>query len=139
MELKLTHQSTEPNEEMNSISNGVRSVPDVKKETHISMNSESSNSFVRGNKQTVVNISNYVKFEDAIKTDKVSEAILEEMIDFISRTETRVQNEKEILQILAPHLKKLDSKLNIIPFGSSMYGFGGSKTNFNILVKSGKH
>lgn len=50
------------------------------------------------------------------------------------RNNNRVYNEARILEILRFYLQNFDSKLNLLTFGSSTYGFGGDKTNFNILI-----
>lgn len=67
-------------------------------------------------------------------TKKVSQ-----VADFVSRTDTRIENEAKIMETLTSHLKGMDSTLKAISFGSSTYGFGGRKTNFNILVNAGKN
>lgn len=104
--------------------------PSISKQCENVINSMGANS-------TAV-LSNITKLGDLIKTDKVSKAIAAEMINFVSRTETRIQNEAGILKLLATYLKGMDSKLKCMTFGSSTYGFGGSKTNLNILVNASK-
>lgn len=83
--------------------------------------------------------SNSVRLDDLIKTDNLSKIMVKEMIDFASRTNSRIRNEKDIAKILELYLKETDTTLKFVPFGSSTYGFGGSKTNFNILVNASKH
>lgn len=110
-----------------------------------SLNYNGNASVSQINSQKMVNRTavhpNLLKLENVIKTDDVSveNAIVAEMIDFVSRTDRRVQNEAIILKTLAQHLKGIYSALKFVPFGSSTYGFGGSKTNLNILVNAGNH
>lgn len=65
---------------------------------------------------------------------KLEKAIATEMIDFVSRTQSRIDNEVQILKSLIAYLNAFDSELQLVPFGSSTYGYGGSRTNFNILA-----
>lgn len=99
-------------------------------------------SISRANSQELSSVSSISKHSNSVKLGNVIEisqvSQVAEMIDIISRTEKRIQYEVEIMKILGYYLKKLDSTLGFIPFGSSTYGFGGSKTNFNILVNAGK-
>lgn len=108
-----------------------------------SVNSSGIRKTVQANSQetitTITVRSNPVKLEDVVKVDEVSKTIVKEMIDLISRTNRRIQNESSIIKLLTSSLQKLDSTLNFIPFGSSTYGFGSSKTDFNILVNAGKN
>lgn len=54
------------------------------------------------------------------------------------RNNDRVYKEARILEVLRHYLQNFDSKLNLLTFGSSTYGFGGGKTNFNILIDTRK-
>ncbi|XP_055323571.1 uncharacterized protein LOC129578676 isoform X2 [Sitodiplosis mosellana] len=105
------------------------------------MNSNSNRDLAQTNSQETVTgtstMSNFVKLEDVVKTDEMSKAITAEMIDFVSRTKTRIHNEALILKTLIGHFNVFDSKVQVMPFGSSTYGFGGSSTNFNILANAG--
>ena len=80
----------------------------------------------------VTNIAN------CINIDRVSQAVTEKIIDLTSRTAQQISNEKQIVDILTGHLKQTDSNVQMIPFGSTTYGFGGSDTNFNILIVPSK-
>ncbi|XP_031626105.1 uncharacterized protein LOC116342572 [Contarinia nasturtii] len=77
-----------------------------------------------------------VKLENIVKTDAMSEKIVNEILELTSRNEVRLQNETKIIDSLTHYLGAFDSTLKFIPFGSSTFGFGGSKTNFNILVNA---
>lgn len=81
--------------------------------------------------------SNHVKLEDVIKTDKAALTIATEMIHFVSRTKARINNESQILKKLAGYLNEFDFKVQLVPFGSATYGFGGLSTNFNLLANTG--
>lgn len=76
------------------------------------------------------------KLEDVVEIEQVAQAISAGIIDITSRTTARVHNEKRIVTLLTHYLKVLDPTLEVIPFGSATYGFGGAKTNFNILVNT---
>lgn len=56
----------------------------------------------------------------------------------ISRTHHRITHENQIIKLLTNYLKKFDYSLRMMPFGSSTYGFGGSNTNFNVLINARK-
>lgn len=79
------------------------------------------------------------KLENIIKIDDVYKQIPAEMNGLLSRPFFRVQHETQIINKLSFYFSIIDSKLKVIPFGSSTYGFGGQKTNFNILIKTGKN
>lgn len=55
----------------------------------------------------------------------------------IFRTAQRTAFETKIINNLSHYLKAFDSTLQLKIFGSTTYGFGGSKMNFNILVNTG--
>lgn len=55
-------------------------------------------------------------------------------IDLIFRSVQRISLEVQILDLLSRHLKGFDSTVQLVPFGSATYGFGGSRTDFNVLV-----
>lgn len=107
--------------------------------------SESSNSttFSMQNLKTAINSMENVlenstskKIENLIKTDDVSKAAVVEMRKLLTRSEQRIQNEANIIEMLTRFFQTVDSTLKVVPFGSSTYGFGGSRTNFNILLKT---
>lgn len=108
-----------------------------------SINSDTSQSAVRTNIQEIVDgntsvQSNPAKLEDVIRTDKATLAIATEMIHFVSRTKSRIHNESQIMNTLAGYLNGFDCKVQLVPFGSATYGFGGSSTNFNLLANTGE-
>lgn len=76
------------------------------------------------------------KLDDAFKIEILQNAIITKMIEFTTRTDERNQYEKQILNILNERLKRYDSNLKIMKFGSASYGFGGS-VNLNFLVDTG--
>lgn len=55
-----------------------------------------------------------------------------------TRNDDRIYKEARILEILRHFLQMFDPEINIFPFGSSTYGFGGSSTNLNILIDTSK-
>lgn len=77
------------------------------------------------------------KLENIINIDDVYKQIPAEMNSLLSRPLFRVQHETQIINKLSFYFSIIDSKLKVMPFGSSTYGFGSQKTNFNILIKTG--
>lgn len=83
-------------------------------------------------------ISNSIKkLEDAIEVDEILKSTKIEMNKILTRSQSRIQNEQEIVELLSFLLTTYDSTITVIPFGSVTYGFGGSRTNFNILIITG--
>lgn len=77
-----------------------------------------------------------MKLADVIDVNQFPRTIIATAVDFTSRTHQRISYENQIVKILTGQLKKFDSTLRVMPFGSATYGFGGSN-NFNILVNTG--
>lgn len=77
------------------------------------------------------------KLKNVINIEQVLRVIPSKMVDLINRTVERCFNEIEIFALLTRYLKTFDSTLKVMPFGSATYGFGGTTTNFNILVNAG--
>lgn len=77
------------------------------------------------------------KLFDAIDVKQVSLAIPAIAVDLVYRMVQRCFTELEIQAQLTRNFKELDSSLEVMPFGSATYGFGGSHTNFNILMNAG--
>lgn len=80
-----------------------------------------------------------MKLADVIDVNQFTPAIIATAIDLTSRTHQRISHENQILNHLMGQFRKFDSSLRIMPFGSTTYGFGGSNTNFNILIDAGKN
>lgn len=76
--------------------------------------------------------------EDAIKNGKIFESIAAELTKVTTRCDERIPNETRILRILKSHFKTFDRTLNLLPVGSSTYGFGGSHSNYNIFIDTRK-
>lgn len=126
-----------------STSTNVKSVQVAELKSVSTVNSDTNQSVVRANIQEMVAgntsiQSNPAKLENVIKTDEAALAIATEMIHFVSRTKTRIHNESQILNTLAGYLNGFDCKVQLVPFGSATYGFGGSSTNFNVLANTGE-
>lgn len=107
-----------------------------------SVNSSSYQSSVRASSQeTTTNVSVHSSstiLEDAIKADKVAQTVVARTISFVLRTKIRINYEAQILESIIGYINAFDPKVQLIPFGSSTYGFGGLNTNFNILANSGE-
>lgn len=76
------------------------------------------------------------KLEDIIQKNNVSDAAVARMKELLSRSQDRIQNESKIIETFSNFFIKIDPTSKVVPFGSSTYGFGGLKTNFNILLKN---
>lgn len=77
------------------------------------------------------------RLEDAIKVDEILKSTIIEMNLILERSNSRIQSEQEIIEQLSFLLTAYDSSIAVVPFGSTTYGFGGKRTNFNILVITG--
>lgn len=76
----------------------------------------------------------FMTLGDMIRTDRCFEAISLQMVDFMTRTNQRTQDEANILELLTTAVNSFDRALKVLPFGSVEYSFSGSNTNYNILV-----
>lgn len=74
---------------------------------------------------------------DSLNINEIAVSIRTTAIDIIFRTMKRISHEMDIIGLLTRHLKSFDSKLELTPFGSSTYGFGGFCTDYNVLVSTG--
>lgn len=79
-----------------------------------------------------------MKLESIIQIENVFESSQAKMNFLLTQSIDRTSNEKLIIDLLSLHFKCVDKTLRLVSFGSSRYGFGGKRTNFNILIKSGK-
>lgn len=78
-----------------------------------------------------------VALVDAVQVEKIAQLIRTEMTDLASRSKNRIHVEKQICDSMRNFLDLIDTSLNCVQFGSAAYGFGGRKTNFDMLVKTG--
>lgn len=79
------------------------------------------------------------KLENVINFEEVCRAITHSLKDKCTfRTAQRIACETKIIDKLSHHIKAFDSTLQLKIFGSASYGFGGPKTNLNILVNAGE-
>lgn len=75
---------------------------------------------------------------DTINVDEISKFSQIEMDQLLSPSKSRTISELEIINILS-HLRPFQPAIiSVTPFGSVTYGFGGQRTNFNILITTGK-
>lgn len=70
--------------------------------------------------------------------DMITKHIKIEMSEMLSRSKSRINSEQGIIKMLTFFVLTYDASIKLTPFGSVTYGFGGSSTNFNILISSGK-
>lgn len=105
------------------------------------INTSTSSTICDGSRASSISISsNSVtsqKLKNVINIEPVSQAISSKTVDLINRMVGRCFYEIEIVALLTRYLKIFNSTLKVMPFGSATYGFGGSSTNFNILVNAG--
>lgn len=70
------------------------------------------------------------------------EVILREIprtaVELVSRTALRVTYERDIVTCLERQFGTHFNALQLMPFGSATYGFGGPDTDFNILLNMGR-
>lgn len=71
-----------------------------------------------------------------INIEKVLQAIPSIAAELSFRTVRRCFEEIEIIALLTQYFNMFDSNLKVRPFGSATYGFGGPKTNFNIMINT---
>lgn len=120
-----------------SLSNGLES---AQKDTNLRLESAKSNDTVNSDGIRATNQNGektVIKLQDIIKVKEVGQATVARIIDLTTRTEDRIRFETQILTSLKCFFNGRDSKLEVSAFGSSTYGFGGSKTNFNVLINTG--
>lgn len=78
------------------------------------------------------------ELENSMDFEAACEAITRNIqMECIFRTAQRTAHETKIINNLSHYLKAFDSTLQLKIFGSTTYGFGGSKMNYNILVSTG--
>lgn len=82
------------------------------------------------------------RLEDVISISDVLKSAQSEMDQILSPSISRLKSEQEIIGKLSGWLLNIDSAITgsatVSKFGSVTYGFGGTSTNFNILVTAGK-
>lgn len=79
-----------------------------------------------------------IKLENIIDVDNVFGSIKTEMTRLLSRSQNRTKQETQIIDLLSFYFSMIDDSINVAAFGSAVYGFGGTNTNFNILIKTSK-
>lgn len=84
-------------------------------------------------------LSQEIVLQDTINVDEISKFSQIEMDQLLSCSKIRTISEQEIINILTS-LKTYNSAIiSVTPFGSITYGFGGHRTNFNVLITTGKN
>lgn len=110
--------------------------------TDSSDNDSAQNSHTNRSRASSVDISprcpSTSELDNLIDFEAACEAIARNIKnECIFRSAQRTAHETKIINNLSHHLKAFDSTLQLKIFGSTTYGFGGSKVNFNILVNTG--
>lgn len=127
--------------------NGAHSVNGDQKFELKSASSRSSSAHYGSNDQFKMSITNTpprsavnINLRNCINVEHVSRIATVKMINLTHRTAQRCSNERQIIQLLAGYLEQqeINSRVQLIPFGSTTYGFGGSSTNLNILINTSK-
>lgn len=75
-----------------------------------------------------------IQSKSDINTKQITETMIPKAIDLIYRTVQRISQEEQIIADLERFVKDRKFDLKVVPFGSATYGFGGSKTDFNICL-----
>lgn len=75
---------------------------------------------------------------DLIRTDQCYNAISKKMTELLTPNFQRRKFELTILDLMTQCIKAFDSKLDVHPFGSAVYGLCGTTSNYNILVDTRK-
>lgn len=75
---------------------------------------------------------------DLIRTDQCNETISLEMIEILTPNVQRLKTGATILNLFTKCVKIVDLTLKVHPFGLAVYGFGGSKGNYNVLIDTRK-
>lgn len=99
--------------------------------------SSSSNDRSRASSVSITQPVSTQKLLNMIDVKKVSQAMPAIAVDLVYRMVQRCFHELEIQALLTRYVKEFDSSLEVMPFGSATYGFGGARTNFNILINAG--
>lgn len=76
--------------------------------------------------------------DNLFKIDDVSKSATTEMLNLLTRSENRIRDELQIIETLSNYSRIITPTINVIPFGSSTYGIGGLKTDFNLSIEMGK-
>lgn len=78
------------------------------------------------------------KLTELIDVQRIAQTIPSIAVGLAHHTAQRRSAEVEIQTLLKRHLKEFHSSFDVLSFGSTAYGkFGGSHTDFNILVTAG--
>lgn len=85
------------------------------------------------------NPSSSIKLENIIDVENVFGLIKTEMTRLLSRSQNRIKQETQIIDLLSFYFSMIDDSISVAAFGSAAYGFGGTNTNFNILIKTSKN
>lgn len=68
------------------------------------------------------------------RKEQIFEDIPATAAEFVSRTAHRISDERDVLNCLKRYFSTHSITLQMMPFGSATYGFGGCETDLNILV-----
>lgn len=149
IDFNLSHPDSKPQA---AITTGINLMPDVNigivgdfKEEFLMANAKHTNEkldAIRKFRLNNVGVSSHSatvkELPNGMHIRKILQAIPPTMADLSFRMARQCFNEIEIVALLTQYVNIFDSNLEIKPFGSRLFGFGGSKTDFNVLV-NGSH
>lgn len=133
--VKLTQVNSNSNETIHSNAFDSRKLRNGCANSNVESRSSSASNLIDStliNKDNISPINN-----ENVARKSNSNPVLAEVIDFTTRTDMRIRSERHIIEVLSKYLQTIDCNTILAAFGSSTYGFGGSKTNFNVMVIAG--
>lgn len=77
---------------------------------------------------------NTVATIQSVNVEQITQTMIPKAIDRIFRTAQRISQEMLIVDDLQQFLREHKFNLEVRPFGSATYGFGGAGTDFNICL-----
>lgn len=129
--LAPVHEPSKASSNIQSLCNSIANTINSSASSSICDVSRASSISLSSNSTTTPKLKNVINFEQVLR------AIPSKTVDLINRRVERWFHELEIFALLTRYLRTFNSTLKAMPFGSATYGFGGSTTNFNILVNAG--
>lgn len=107
--------------------------------THKTSEELAHNENIHAGAHSTLNNNNGEKLQDIVQIDDVIKATRIEMHEILTRPPSRIDSEEEIIEQFSFLLETFHPDINVAPFGSVTFGgFGGQKTDFNILITAGK-
>lgn len=100
------------------------------------IDSKSKNSSVDTGSITNTYISK--QWSKILEINSVTRLIETEFTRVLTRTQQRIEQESQIISLLSFFFNIIDDSVSVVPFGSTIYGFGEVNTDLDILIKAGE-